>query len=132
MAQNYNTAPTLLTFTTTPSGGSGQYSYQWRSGTTSGAEDFIVGATGNTYQPPSLTGDTWYKCLITDTYCSKTANTNTVKITVTPAVFASITGVGVSCHDLCDAEASFYNQSGGSGTYEYSFDSGCDACFAII
>ena len=119
-----NTAPTQLTFTTAPSGGSGQYSYQWYSGITSGATDIITGATGNTYQPPNLTGDTWYKSLITDTYCSTTANTLTIKITVLGAVFASITGTGISCHDLCDASASFYNQSGGSGTYEYSYDSG--------
>ena len=56
----YNTAPSQLSFTTTPTGGTGLYSYKWYN--TSG---LISGATNTTYTPPALTANTNYSCAVT-------------------------------------------------------------------
>lgn len=118
------TAPALLTTTVAPSGGNPSgYTLQWQNSLNDIAYSNIGGASNETYQPPSLTVDTWYRKRVTNS-CG-TEYTASLKITIMgDPVFADVDGSGVRCHDDCDGVINFYNQSGGSGTYEYSIDSG--------
>jgi len=108
------TPPNLLT-STAATGGSGPYTYQWNSSTTSATAGFtpIGGATAPTYQPPSLTQTTYYQLVITSTGCSSTSNA--VTITVTPTPSASVAGL---TQYLCNAPttANLAANSPSSGT----------------
>ena len=74
--------PAALT-SVTPTG-DGAFGYQWKESTDGFTFTDIGGATGETYTPPALTQDHWYKRVVTaslnGTDC--TAETNTVKVTV--------------------------------------------------
>ena len=62
----------------------GNVSYEWQSSTNGTDFSQISGADGETYDPPALNEDTWYKRIVTSTLngvlCSK--ESNVVKITV--------------------------------------------------
>ncbi|WP_211302108.1 gliding motility-associated C-terminal domain-containing protein [Chitinophaga niastensis] len=64
-------------------GGNGIYTYQWQKSTTSATGPFtnITGATGDTYQPPVLTANTWYRRVVASGACIDNTS-NAVKITV--------------------------------------------------
>ncbi len=77
--------PEVLNTTISPTGGTSGYSYQWYSGTTSGATDIVNNATGTTYQPPALISNTWYRKRVIDSatgLTKQTGYTNTIKITI--------------------------------------------------
>ena len=57
----YNTVPAQLSFTTSPTGGTGTYTYQWYTFPST----LISGATNSTYAPSSLTSSTTYYCAVT-------------------------------------------------------------------
>ena len=63
----YNNAPALLFQSVEPTGGNGQFTYQWQQRTT-GVWSDILGATETTYQPEALTTTTYYR-LIATTSC---------------------------------------------------------------
>ena len=89
---NYN--PPTLIFTTSPSGGTTPYSYQWK---INGVN--IPGATANTYDPPNLTtaGTYEYNVEITDACGTKvTTAIKTITIVADPIVF--MLGGGYACH----------------------------------
>lgn len=62
----YNNAPALLSQTIAPTGGNGQFTYQWQQRTT-GAWSDILGATETTYQPDALTTTTYFRLVATTT-----------------------------------------------------------------
>lgn len=77
--------PTTFFITTPVTGGSGTYTYQWQSSTTSDTGPWapIGGATNATYQPPTTNGttvNTWYRVLITS--CAATVESNAVSVVV--------------------------------------------------
>ena len=76
----YGTQPAQLTGTS-PSGGSGTYSYIWQSSINGFAWTDIPGANSSAYNPPEHYVDTWYRRFVSDGLCGSTAS-NTVKITV--------------------------------------------------
>ena len=71
----YGTAPsTPVTLSTSFSGGSSQYNYQWlKFATGGGTPTAINGANGTTYLPGNHTGDTCYQLMITDAVCGSTS-----------------------------------------------------------
>ena len=82
VCQGSRPAPFIIT--TPPVGGSGTYTYQWQSSTTSvnGPWTPISGATASSYQPPVTNGstpNTWYSLIITS--CG-TQQSNAVLVTV--------------------------------------------------
>ncbi|UJH66380.1 DUF6443 domain-containing protein [Allomuricauda sp. SCSIO 65647] len=119
----YNGDPSTLTNSSSASGGSGGYSYQWQlSNTSSGPWLDINGATSTTYNPPSgLTSDRWYRRRVTS--CGQTSYTGTVKVTVSPNLSAgSISGGQTVCYSgdpstLSNASSA----SGGNGSYSYQW-----------
>jgi hypothetical protein len=68
------TSPNPLTGTN-PSGGGGNYSYQWLMSTTASAYGYsaVSGATSSGYSPPPLTITTWYRRLVTTATCFDTS-----------------------------------------------------------
>ncbi|WP_143306747.1 T9SS type B sorting domain-containing protein [Chitinophaga vietnamensis] len=66
----------------TLSGGNSNYTYQWQQSTSAnGTFTNINGAVNDTYQPGTLTQDTWFRRLVTSGACINNAS-NVVKITV--------------------------------------------------
>ena len=80
----YNTNPG--TFTSTSSGGTGTYTYQWYNGT-----GIISNATNSTYNPGNLTSTTGFYCVVTSGSCG-TVTTSTTTITVYSNLTANISG----------------------------------------
>lgn len=77
--------PTTFFMTTPVSGGSGSYTYQWYSSTTSATGPWapIGGATGATYQPPTTNGatpNTWYQIVVSS--CATSVTSNAVSVVV--------------------------------------------------
>ncbi|SMO89501.1 Por secretion system C-terminal sorting domain-containing protein [Saccharicrinis carchari] len=77
----YGSKPHVLSSDTPTTGGSGNYSYQWRSSTDGTNYIDIPGAKSVSYQPDNLTQTTYYYRLTRDSECGE-ANTNVVIITV--------------------------------------------------
>ncbi len=77
----YGSAPSDIYFTATPSGGTGNYTYQWEN--SSNGIDFapISGKTSNFLAVGNLTADKFYRVKVTSEACG-TVTTNTVKISV--------------------------------------------------
>ncbi len=75
--------PSLLTITTSASGGSGSYIYQWQNSTNGTTFNNIAGATSATYQPPFVnlaTTNTYYRLITTNICGSVTSNVIFVEV----------------------------------------------------
>ena len=69
--------PSLLTITTSASGGSGVYTYQWQNSTNGTTFNNIAGATNTAYQPPFVnfaTVNTYYRLITTNICGNATSN----------------------------------------------------------
>lgn len=64
-----NTLPAIIQGAT-PSGGDGNYTYQWQSSLDNISFTNITGATGINYTPPILSTTTFYRRLVSTTLCS--------------------------------------------------------------
>jgi len=87
----FNSTPLKLDVSTTPSGGTGSYSYQWQSSLDNSIWTNIGSATLESYQPGSIAQTTYFKRLTTSGTCGTIA-TNTVTITVTTEVLVGTIG----------------------------------------
>ncbi len=91
-------APAPLTGTT-PSGGDGNYNYQWQSSIDNGTTwSNITNATASGYTPSVLTSTIAYRRLVNSIQCSGSLQSisNTVTITVNPDAIATFTWVSDS------------------------------------
>ncbi len=82
----YNTTPTVLSGST-PTGGDGNYFYQWQSSTNNGGNWLsITSANGIDYQPDALTVTTQFRRVVSTALCNGTQqnSSNTVIINVKP------------------------------------------------
>lgn len=87
----FNTIPMKLDVSTTPTGGTGSYTYQWQSSQDNSIWTNISGATLESYQPGSTAQTNYFKRLTTSGTCGTIA-TNTVTITVTTEVLVGTIG----------------------------------------
>lgn len=69
----YNNKPALLLQTNAPTGGNGEFVYQWQK-RTSGAWSNIEGANVTSYQPEALTTTTYYRLIASASCGSTTSN----------------------------------------------------------
>ena len=112
----YNSAPGM--FTTTGSGGTGSYTYQWYN-----ASGSISGATGSTYAPGNLTANNAYHCSVTSGSCGS-ASTSTTSIVVDATLTATISG-GTTTVCYNSAPGTFTaTGNGGTGSYTYQWFNG--------
>jgi len=118
------TAPAQIT-ATVATGGTGctSYSYQWQSSTNGTTFTNISGATGQNYQPPALTANTYYKRMVTcGTGTAYTSNTAYVQVyppliggTVSPSSYTINYNTAPPGSFTCTAA------SGGTGSYSYQW-----------
>ncbi len=123
----FNTTPSPLTQTAAPSGGVGNYTYQWQSSPNNTSWSDIPGATLSNYSPPTLTSTTWYRRTVTSGSCGS-ANSPSVRITVYSELSAGTIGTDQSiCYnDLPSALSQNSAPSGGTGTYTYQWQRSSD------
>lgn len=121
-----NDNPTIFSETTSPSGGSGSYTYQWQKSIDSVSYSNISSATSSTYDPPALDTTSWYRRRVTSGYC--TAYTDTVKVDVTPTVYGGVISGSSSICQGSDPDGfhSLSLASGGKGTYSYKWQKASD------
>ncbi|HLP22276.1 MAG TPA: LamG-like jellyroll fold domain-containing protein, partial [Chitinophagales bacterium] len=93
----YNTAPAGLTNVTSPSGGTGSYTYQWQSSPDNSTWTDISGAQSATYTPGALTATTYFRRNATSGSCG-TLSSNVITVTVQPQ---SSGGVVFSSQTVC-------------------------------
>ena len=81
----YNTVPVTLTQETAPSGGTGEYRYQWQSSPDSVNWTDLTADTLEDYSPPALTATSWFRRVVTSgSYLSVISNK--VRISVSPQI----------------------------------------------
>jgi RHS repeat-associated protein len=116
----YNGNPSTLTNTSSASGGSG-YSYQWQKRSPGGGWSNISGATGTTYNPPSLTSTKEYRRRVQS--CGQTKYTNTIRVTIRSSLSAgSIGNAQTVCYNGNPGTLSNTSSpSGGNGSYSYQW-----------
>jgi hypothetical protein len=109
----------------TPSGGTGTYSYLWQSSTTSSTSGFAdAPGTNNSinYTTGSLTQDTWYRRVVTS--CSSSNTSVVVLVKVNPIITNNNVSTGQTiCTGTAPATLVGSTPSGGNGSYTYSWES---------
>ncbi|UOR05182.1 gliding motility-associated C-terminal domain-containing protein [Hymenobacter aerilatus] len=116
-----------LTSSAAPTGGTGQFAYQWESSSNNTTWTAIPGATGAEYAPGALTATTYFRRQVSSGACAAVTS-NTVTITVTPALTAG--GIAAS-QTLCAGSTpapltSTGAATGGNGTIDYQWESSAD------
>jgi RHS repeat-associated protein len=124
---NYNTVPAQIS-ASAASGGTcgGSYTYQWYSSPDGTTFSQVSGATGQNYQPGSLTATVYYKRLTT---CNSTAyTTNTAQVTVYPQlIVGSIVPASQNInYNTAAATLTLSSVSGGSGSNTFQWQSSPD------
>lgn len=122
-----NGDPIAFSQTVAASGGTGSYNYQWQSSTNGGTTWTDIGsATLPTYDAPNITATTQYRRRVTSgTNGCWTAYSNTVTVTITPAVNAGSIG---TAQTICSGSApatltEVTAPTGGNGTFAYQWQS---------
>ena len=120
--------PTTLTITTAPTGGSGNYTYQWQSAAVlAGPYLSISGATNTSYSPSALTSTTYYELQVIDASCGP-INTAAVTIAVDAVYTAGTIGTSQTiCYNTTPANLTNVTApTGGSGSYTFQWQSAPD------
>jgi hypothetical protein len=112
--------PATLTGTT-PTGGTGSFTYSWLVSSTSATSGFsIATGTNNTanYSPASLTATRWYRRLVISGSCADTSVA--VQITVNPTIASNtVTGTQTICSGSTPSPITGSTPTGGNSTYTY-------------
>ncbi|MHC1705795.1 MAG: T9SS type A sorting domain-containing protein [Tenuifilaceae bacterium] len=118
----YNTIPALLNTTTSASGGSGSYNYQWKYSDDGTNFYNVSGANSTSYQPSTLTISRWYKLEVTNSCEVKL--TNTIKVTTYSQLsVGTTTGTQTICYNSTPTQLTVgTSPSGGSGVYTYQWE----------
>ncbi|HPY66820.1 MAG TPA: DUF4082 domain-containing protein [Bacteroidales bacterium] len=125
----YGYAPEILSFTEAPSGGLPPYSYRWQRSNDRTTWSDITGTTAsrNTYSPPVLGRNAWFRCRVSDA-ANVSEYTNAVAISVSSGLTAGLIGQAQSVYNggiplpLTEIEAA----EGGSESYTYQWQMSSD------
>lgn len=126
----YNTIPQVLSFQNSPSGGGGNYTYQWQFSTDSLNYFDIPSATNILYQPSVLQNTTWYRLKVSSTFGCGLKFTNKIKILVyNNFIPASIGNSQTVCYNNStnDSLRIITPASGANGIYTYQWQSSTDS-----
>jgi len=137
LANNILTAPAVTTFcisgdpgvitATTPTGGSGTYTYQWQIYTGNIPYTDIPGATSATYDPPVITATTRYHRIVTSGSC--VISSNIILFQVDSAILnnnITAPATTIFCGAGDPATISGSTPTGGNGTFSYQWQSSVD------
>ncbi|TVR76584.1 MAG: hypothetical protein EA412_13270 [Chitinophagaceae bacterium] len=117
----YNELPGLL-IGSLPSGGDGNYSYQWEISTDGLNFSAISGAQSPDYQPGSLTGLRYYRRVVESAGCSGISNI--ISISVNNELLISNASINdVNCYNGSNGSISV-SLSGGTTPYNYQWSNG--------
>ncbi len=117
----YNTQPTPVS-ADPPTGGDGNYTYQWQSSTDDITYTDIAGATNLSYQPGLLTTPTYYH--LNQVCICGTVTTATIFVDVHPDYnVGSISGDQTICYNTVPTAILGTAPTGGDGTYTYQWQS---------
>lgn len=115
----YNTAPDGLVQLSPPTGGTGSYSYQWQRSLDNSTWTNISGANSASFQPGSLTSDSWFRRNVTSGECSAVTS-NTVLINVLSHI--SLSQLHDSRRILTGTSTEFYiSVTGGVAPYAIQY-----------
>ncbi len=118
--------PQPITPRLTIAGGNGSYGYQWQSSTDGGANWVTIsGATAGSYSPGPLTITTRYRRIVSSSSCRDTS----AAVLITVQGTLTNTGIGAAqtiCSGTRPATLEGQQPSGGSGVYQYSWESSTD------
>ena len=122
----YNNTPVAISLITSPTGGSGAYSYVWEGSSDGSIFSPISGATGTGYQPGALYSNTWYRLKVINS--CETLYTNIIKISVyNPFSPGSVTSDQTICNNSTPSAINLSTAStGGTGAYSYAWESSLD------
>ncbi|MBV9987310.1 MAG: gliding motility-associated C-terminal domain-containing protein [Chitinophagaceae bacterium] len=113
-------APATLTGTL-PTGGNGNYSYQWQSSTDNNSFNTIAGAVSADYSPGPLSQTTWFRRTVLSGSCG-TQSSASVKITVSNAISNNtITQNQSICTGTAPAVLNGSAPAGGDGNFNYQW-----------
>lgn len=119
-----NPAGTLTGSNPTGGGGSGTYSFQWESSTTSAIAGFspIIGANDQNYSPGILTQTTWFRRVVISPPCANLTSTAVLVTVNNPIVGNNATGPQTICANTAPASLVGAIPTGGNGssfTYQW-------------
>ena len=139
VAANLITVPTISNFCTpgdpsviignTPTGGNGVYTYQWQSSADNSTFADIPGANSINYDPPILSGTTYFRRSAVSGPCNIPVYSNVVLISIFPALgnnTIAAPAVIAFCVSGDAASITGSNPSGGNGTYGYQWQQSTD------
>jgi gliding motility-associated-like protein len=115
-----------------PTGGDGNYTYQWQQSSTNTAASFtdISGQTGPNFDPPNLVSTMFYRRVVMNGVCTTPLISNVIEIHITPPItFSSIQSPPFSYCVSVDPEtlAGSPPQGGdGGNSYQYKWYSSTD------
>ncbi|MES2590349.1 MAG: PKD-like domain-containing protein [Bacteroidota bacterium] len=119
------TSPSALTGST-PTGGSGSYTYLWESSTTSSSTGFATASgtsSGIGYTPGTLTATTWYRRTVISGPCTSNVST-AIEITVNAVIGANtVSAAQTICTGSSPSALTGSTPTGGSGAYTYLWES---------
>ncbi|MDP4272676.1 MAG: hypothetical protein Q8907_00165 [Bacteroidota bacterium] len=111
---------------TSPTGGSGTYTYQWQSSTDATSWSNIAMASSADYQPGALTATTYYQRVTTAGSCGSMTS-SPVTITVYGALNAgTISSSQILCNGSTPSQLVGTGATGGDGKYSYQWQSSTD------
>jgi len=119
--------PAPLTNTAGPTGGNGNYSYQWESSADNTNWTAVAGANNPDYAPGALTATTYFRRRASSGNCG-VAYSPAVAVTVLPALAAGTIGADQTiCAGAAPAPlTSSAPATGGTGTFAYQWESSPD------
>ena len=112
-----------------PTGGDGNYTYQWQSSADSITFNNIVGATAKDYAPPFLSTTTYYRRLVVSGMCTTPNSSNVITIQIQKALANNqITAPAVTIFCVTGDPAPIAGSAviGGDGVYQYQWQSSID------
>jgi hypothetical protein len=123
----FNTQPLTLSQITSPTGGEGDYIFQWQSSSDNINWTDINGATNLNFSPPPLSASIWYRRKVNIGNCASVL-TNSVRITVYSDLVAGTVGTNQTiCYNTQPNQLTqIAAPSGGSGTYLYQWQNSPD------
>ncbi|MBF4464289.1 gliding motility-associated C-terminal domain-containing protein [Flavobacterium sp. LC2016-12] len=112
------------TLNVTASGGSGNYTYQWRSATVlAGPYTNISGATSSSYTTPALTQNTYYQVVISDNTQGCSPVTSNVSGVIIPSIITQPVTPATVCVGGTISLSTAASANGGSATFTYQWQS---------
>lgn len=125
----YDAVPTILKQDILPTGGSGNYNYQWQVSTDNSNFSEISGQTGTQYQPGNLKLPNYYRLKVSTNGNCGIGFTESIKVTVLPSIEApKISTInGPICYNTPPALLTITQQANGSaGNFDYQWQQSTD------